>query len=315
VSKKKIILSGEIAARSVYCYISGTREKLGADFHQLLAKLKQINVTDSSFNEQAPMKPKLKPIKIPPRQKDFDRNTMVEVPPAAVLLTTTVMSREVGAYESQLPIQLTLNTPIRYNCTVNFPHLAVDITPVTNKSYYAFIQATRYNPVIKQNFLRHWKDGKYPADKENHPVVWIDLTDARAYCDWAGKRLPTEEEWQFIAQGFDGNIYPWGKEFDEQRCNSTEDDTTDVHAYPDGKSPFGCLDMCGNTWELTESEYADEHNRFCMIKGGAYYKASGSIWYTQGGPQPSTNSVKLLLGYPGINRSATIGFRCVRDLE
>ncbi len=315
VSKKMVTFSGEIAARSVYCFISGKREKFGPDFQQLLLKMKQIKTEELTKNEMHTVKqPTLKHVKIQLKQKSFDKSTMVEVPPATVLLTTTVLSREVGAYESQLPIQLTLNVPIRYNRTVNFPHLAVDITPVTNKSYYEFIQATGYAPVIKQNFLRHWKDSKYEVGKENHPVVWIDISDARAYCDWASKRLPTEEEWQFIAQGFDGNVYPWGKDFDEQNCSNNGTEATDVYAYPNGKSPFGCLDMCGNTWELTESEYADDHNRFCILKGGSYYKASGSIWYTQGGPQPSSNSVKFLMGYPGINRSATIGFRCVRDL-
>ena len=192
--------------------------------------------------------------------------------------------------------------------------MAADITPVTNKAFYEFIRATNYSPEVQYNFLRHWKDSKIPAGKENHPVVWVDISDARAFCQWAGKRLPTEEEWQFIAQGYEGNVYPWGKEMNEQNCNANGKDTTEVSAFPNGKSPFGCLDMCGNTWELTESEYADDHNRFCMLKGGSYYKATGSIWYTQGGPQPSTNSVKMLLLYPGLDRSATIGFRCVQDL-
>jgi formylglycine-generating enzyme required for sulfatase activity len=315
LSKKRVTLNGDIAARSVYCFISGTKEKFDNNFQELLIKMKHLKAAELINSESDPVKqPALKPVNSPARQKNFDKSTMVEVPPATMLLTTTVLSREVGAYESQLPIQLTLNVPIRYNRTVNFPHLAVDITPVTNKSFYEFLQATRYSPSVKDNFLRHWKEGNYPTGKENHPVVWIDISDARAYCNWAGKRLPSEEEWQFIAQGFDGFVYPWGKDFDEQRCNGHGSETTDVFAYPNGKSPFRCLDMCGNTWELTESEYADEHNRFCILKGGSYYKASGSIWYTQGGPQPSSNSVKFLMGYPGINRSATIGFRCVRDL-
>ena len=311
---KTIVLSGHIPARSVHCIISGVKEKLGTDFQQWLLEIKKIKSADTDKTDGGVQTTLLKEIKTPVRQKDFDPKSMVEIHPATVLLTTTVLSREVGSYESQLPIQLSLNTPIRYNRTVHFPHLAVDITPVTNKAYYEFIKATGYNPKVRHNFLKHWIDNMYPSHKENHPVVWVDITDARAYCEWAGKRLPTEEEWQFIAQGYEARIYPWGKEMAEQNCNSNGKDTTDVNTFPMGKSPFGCVDMCGNTWELTESEYSDEHNRFCMLKGGSYFKASGSIWYTQGGAQPSTNSVKFLLLYPGLDRSSTIGFRCVRDL-
>ena len=313
-SEKKVVLQGEIPARSVYCFIAGAKEKFGSDFQQLLLEMKEIKSSMEEDVNDAGVSPRMKKVKTPERQKDFDSTTMVEMHPASVLLTTTVLSREVGSYESRLPVQLSLNTPIRYNRTVNFSHLAADITPVTNKRFYEFIKATGYSPGIKHNFLKHWKDNMYPVNKENHPVVWVDITDARAYCEWARKRLPKEEEWQFIAQGYESNVYPWGKEMIKENCNSNGNDTTDVFTFPMGKSPFGCLDMCGNTWELTESEYADEHNRFCILKGGSYFKASGSIWYAQGGPQPSTNSVKLLLLYPGLDRSATIGFRCVRDL-
>lgn len=315
MKKKTVTLQGQIPARSVHCFISGTQEKFGEDFKKFLVQMKQLNKEDQSAQDNVMVaRPQRKVVVTPAKQKGFDMKTMVEIPPATVLLTTTVLSREVGSYESQLPIQLTLNVPIRYNRTVNFPHLAADITPVTNKSFHEFIIATHYEPLEKHHFLNHWEEGMYPTGKENHPVVWVDISDARAYCHWAGKRLPTEEEWQFIAQGFEGSIYPWGKDFIEDNCNSNGMDTTDVFTFPNGKSPFGCLDMCGNTWELTESEYADEHNRFCILKGGSYYKATGSIWYTQGGPQPSTNSIKFLMSYPGLDRSATIGFRCVRDL-
>ncbi len=60
------------------------------------------------------------------------------------------------------------------------------------------------------NFLRDWKNGTYPQGWDNRPVTWVSLEDARAYAEWAGKRLPHEWEWQMAAQGTDGRVFPWG---------------------------------------------------------------------------------------------------------
>jgi len=72
--------------------------------------------------------------------------------------------------------------------------------------------------------------------------------------------------------------------------------------------------MSGNTWEWTESERNDGHSRYVMLKGGSYYKAQGSRWYFDGGAQRCTSHAKFLLMWPGLDRCATIGFRCVRDV-
>jgi formylglycine-generating enzyme required for sulfatase activity len=71
--------------------------------------------------------------------------------------------------------------------------------------------------------------------------------------------------------------------------------------------------MCGNTWEWTESERSDGRTRFAMIRGGSYYEAKGSPWYMDGGPQPCNFAAKVLLMWPGLDRCATVGFRCAAD--
>ena len=124
--------------------------------------------------------------------------------------------------------------------------------------------------------------------------------------------MPNEFEWQYAAQGSKALAYPWGNEMQPNRCNqNTNGQTTPVKSFPEGKSPFGCYDMCGNTWELTESEHNDGRTRFVMLKGGSCFKAKGSHWYTDGG---NGFRAKMLLLWPGLDRCSTIGFRCAVDL-
>ncbi len=160
-----------------------------------------------------------------------------------------------------------------------------------------------------------------PQGKAKHPVVYVDLDDARAYAQWAGKRLPREEEWQYAAQG---NIYyswPWRHVYDPRKCNGDGDNTTPVDAYLDGASPLGCLDMVGNVWELTESERNTGHTRFVLLRGGSYKihyaddmpKGFGPGFYLPTGPIPCDAHVKLPLIGPSLDRSPNIGFRCVKD--
>ena len=145
--------------------------------------------------------------------------------------------------------------------------------------------------------------------------MYVDLDDARAYAQWAGKRLPTEQEWQYAAQGMDGRKYPWGNDWQAGYANAGQTgSTTAVQAFPQGRSAFGCYDMCGNTWEWTESERADARTRFCILRGGSFYQAQGSHWYADGGPQPCNFAAKFLLSWPALDRCATIGFRCVVDV-
>ncbi|MCC6442711.1 MAG: SUMF1/EgtB/PvdO family nonheme iron enzyme [Armatimonadetes bacterium] len=191
----------------------------------------------------------------------------------------------------------------------------IDECLVTNGEYEAFLKATGHRPRDPTNFLKHWPGRKCPPALRDHPVVYVDLEDARAYAKWAGKRLPTEEEWQRAAQGSDGRKWPWGDTFDAARCSPPGKGTTPVRAFPGGRSPVGCYDMSGNVWQWTESERDDGHTRYAVIRGGSHFRAEGSVWYVQGGPQPLDRHTKMILMYPGLDRCATIGFRCVRDAD
>ena len=199
--------------------------------------------------------------------------------------------------------------------SVNVKKFYIDQFPITNGQFKVFLNATKYKPKDTTNFLKHWDKGNPLKGMENHPVIYVSLEDARAYSRWAGKRFPTEIEWQYAAQGTDGRKFPWGNEFDSTKCNSSLGHTTAVDAFPQGKSPFGVVDMVGNVWQLTNDVYDNGTFYFVMLRGGSYYNPTSSWWYIKGGAQPVDNPQILLMVSPGFDRNATVGFRCVKDAK
>ena len=193
------------------------------------------------------------------------------------------------------------------------PRFFMDKFPVTNTQFAAFLKATGYAPKEASNYLKHWVGGKPPAGLENHPVVWIDIEDARAFARWAGKRLPTEIEWQYAAQGTDGRAFPWGPKMEPGRCNNKLNHTTPVDAFPKGASPFGVLDMVGNVWQLIGDVYDNGAYTYALIRGGSHYAPDKSEWYVKSGPLAVDRVQILLLIAPGLDRNSTVGFRCVKD--
>jgi gamma-glutamyl hercynylcysteine S-oxide synthase len=249
---------------------------------------------------------------------------MVLVPGAKMRVQIRHMRRECGCYPDPSTPKEKWNDFLRghphdeilnHDYSVEVKDIFIDEAEVSNADFKRFLDATGYRARYPESFLKHWPDGRIPEALADHPVVYVDPDDARAYARWAGKRLPTEPEWQLAAQGTDGRAWPWGNEFDAARCNSSGKGTMPVRSLPDGRSPSGCYHMSGNVWEWTESARDDGHTRFVMIRGGSWFDAKGSIWYVRGGPQPCNHHAKFIRMWPGLDRCATIGFRCVVDVQ
>lgn len=192
----------------------------------------------------------------------------------------------------------------------------IDRTPVTNAQFKGFLDASGWRPRDAHNFLRHWQDGVPAAGSERQPVRWVALEDARAYAQWAGKRLPREWEWQYAAQGDDGRAYPWGEAWRDDAVpvpclERTMRAPDDVDAHSAGASPFDVLDCVGNLWQWTD-EYRDDHTRAAVLRGGSLYRPQASHWYFPQALRLDQHG-KLLLMAPCKDRSGGIGFRCAVD--
>lgn len=185
----------------------------------------------------------------------------------------------------------------------------IDVKEVTCEEYEKFIRATRRQPPAT------WVDGHYPNGWERRPVTGIDWDDATAYAEWAGKRLPTEQEWEFAARGSDGRLYPWGSEWKDGSANAgptSPGHLESVGTYSAGVSPFGALDMVGNAWEWTASD-------FVAYPGGRLPgKSTGMLKVIRGGcflSRPDQATATIRVGWParGGNEYDNTSFRCAKN--
>ena len=171
----------------------------------------------------------------------------------------------------------------------------IDKFEVTNGEYRQFVDKTRYREP------RDWALLGYREDRKEYPVVYVNFEDATEYCKWSGKRLPTEEEWEKAARGTDGQIYPWGNEFDRGKANTSLSGivgTVRVGSYKGGKSPYGLYDVAGNVWEWTSSNYNEKSK---TVKGGSW------------GLSHKLAKAFARTGYDQNTRINNLGFRCAKD--
>ncbi|MCX6053416.1 MAG: formylglycine-generating enzyme family protein [Chloroflexi bacterium] len=215
--------------------------------------------------------------------------------------------------------------------TVDLDAFWIDQTEVTNTMFMMFVNETSYQTDAEKAGLSKtftgsgmnkingadWQSPQGPNSNltghEEHPVVQVSWNDASAYCVWAGRKLPTEAEWEKVARGTDKRVFPWGNE--TPYCNlanllGCKGGTTIVGSYTTGMSPYGALDMAGNVWEWVADWYgpytAGTVTNPQGPSSGDYRTCRGGSWFNDFVSLRSVSRCKS----PQTNSSNVLGFRC-----
>ncbi len=254
---------------------------------------------------------------------------MVAVPGGSYL-----MGRDLTDAEKQLEVRFETANGVRTDkaFTYDYPAHEVDVrsfsldrTEVSNRAYAEFVQATgRTSP-------ESWAGSQPPANAESIPVTFVTFLDATDFCAWKGQarkdgfnyRLPTEEEWEYAARGRDAGkpgrlgLFPWGEQWEAGKANTLEARLgypQNVNAYPGGASPFGVLNLAGNVYEWTATDFnhypgsdqktpreKDYQGVYQVVRGGSFdYPKEYSMSTTRVWARPT-------------NKGARLGFRCAAD--
>jgi serine/threonine protein kinase len=185
----------------------------------------------------------------------------------------------------------------------------MDKYEVTREQYAKCVDAGKCTPPSI------WKDKTYPSGTGKFPIVGVTFDQANEYAKWAGKRLPTEEEWEFAARGTDKRAFPWGGSWEKGKANANGEskDFAEVGKFS-GTSPFGLYDMVGNAWEWTSSQFKAYPNGTLppdVPKGGDVRVIRGGSYESTAQYASTTYRAGWLA--KGAPTYAQTSFRCVKD--
>lgn len=204
---------------------------------------------------------------------------------------------------------------------MHLPAFSIDQYEVTNKRYKRFIDATRYKVPWSQDpaaepYVWDWRLRMYPRAKGEDSVVLVNWEDAKAFCQWAGKALPSEAQWEKAARGANGSIYPWGNVWLPGKANTWESglrETVPFGVFEGDVSPYGVHDLAGNVSEWVDDWFApypgnpivnyEARQKYKVLRGGSwdYFQSIASGYHRQ-------------YALPTSQMTA-IGFRCAKPAE
>jgi formylglycine-generating enzyme required for sulfatase activity len=267
----------------------------------------------------------LPPTSLPSNQTSSnDGSIMVHVPSGDFIMSAS-------SSESQFPDEQPRHT-------VYLDTFWIDLTEVTNEKFATFVKATGYvTDLEKKGGVYTYNSGwvfvpnaswRTPfgasssrGTKRDQPVTQVSWNDAVAYCSWAGKRMPTEAEWEKAARGTDGRIYPWGNSSPNPSLASygnNFDEPSSVGSYPNGASPFGLLDMGGNVYEWVNDWYSVNYFSNSPSRnptGPSESSLAGKAKVMRGGSWQldayRTRVFEREVSTPDYGNS-NVGFRCVK---
>ena len=193
---------------------------------------------------------------------------------------------------------------IQVEKTVELRPFWIDRHEITNRQYNLFVKETGHRRPIA------WVDHGDPNGHDDYPVTGVDYEDALAYAQWAGKRLPREEEWEAASRSADGRLWVWGSEWKKGLCKMDDSSggpmaasPAPIGAYPMDRSVYGVMDMAGNVLEWVEAALPQSMQNTAMTKGGSFANAAPYLFLCANrNAQPKGNGK---VGY--------IGFRCAKD--
>jgi len=249
---------------------------------------------------------KLEPVKISP----VDQKEMVLIPAGEFIMGTDKTDPENTHQKIGTVKPLYLDQHPERKVTLDAYY--IDRYEVTNKEYQQFIEAVQF-----PEYPSNWENGVYPEGKGDHPVTNVTWQEALAYALWAGKRLPTEAQWEKAARGTEGLEFPWGNEYVKGKANVGIEDakeTVAVGSKTEDLSPYGVHDMAGNVMEWTMdwylpypgNTYAEPRfgKTLKVLRGNAFQKAGH---YFLDAYRYAFNRTEV----PPDEFFENVGFRCV----
>ncbi|HEY3322685.1 MAG TPA: SUMF1/EgtB/PvdO family nonheme iron enzyme [Planctomycetota bacterium] len=244
--------------------------------------------------------------------------SMVKVPAGAFLYGMTREEKVAAAHAAGVHAEMLHFHSERRELTL--PEFWIDRYPVTRGQFLRFMKATGYSAPYngwQVGWRELYGDPLAPTDDPvelARPVTGVSSEDAEAYAKWAGKRLPTEVEWEKAARGTDGRLYPWGSEWNEKAClrnhgNLLLTTALPVGSFPDGASPCGALDMNGSVLQWVRVVYPPKSTNGKQADQNSHIFCGSSAIHSQ----PYTHMATNRLSWNQGMRVYNTGFRCASD--